>query len=715
MDGSRPSPAPAAALALAARLVRSPQIGLAALLVLEIAIFACTGTNFATRDNAFEIARLSVEIGLLALAMTPVIITGGIDLSVGSLMGLSAVLFGKLWRDGGCPIGLAIPATLLVGMAAGALNGALITRLRIPPLIVTLGSFSLFRGLAEGITGGVDNFTRFPESFLFLGQGYLGGVLPPQLPVFLAVALFFWLLVHRTTIGRALFAIGFSAEGARHAGIPVDRRIGLVYVLSGCVASLAAVIYVAHLGQAKADAGTGYELLAITAVVLGGTSIFGGRGSILGTLLGLFTIAILQNGLRLSDLPAELAGILTGALLLAALGLDGLRIRPLLGPTHASLSAPFDPAASEEPTVKNSQLAILSGVILLAAGLIAASNWLLVRGIVRELGSRDAGPAAAAAGASPARRSDAAATPKPGRRVTVAMMPKSKGNAYFVACRKGAEEAAKELGVELIWDGPTDPDPAKQNEVIDNWITRGVDVIAVAVENRVGISTVLRKAQSRGIKVITWDADAEPDSRMFFVNQATPRGIGETLMDSAARILGGKGEFAIITASLTAGNMIDWQKEIEKRRSEKYPAITLAALRPCDDLQKKAFDEATAILSAHPEVRVIMGICSPAPPGAAEAVKQSGRTDVKVIGISLPSMNKRFVHEGITDSVVLWKTADLGYLTVLTADALMKGTLRPGATGIEAGRLGKIVIEGDNILLGTPFTFTKDNIDQFDF
>jgi len=630
-------------------------------------------------------------------------------------MGLSAVLFGKLWRDGGCPIGLAIPATLLVGMAAGALNGALITRLRIPPLIVTLGSFSLFRGLAEGITGGVDNFTRFPESFLFLGQGYLGGVLPPQLPVFLAVALFFWLLVHRTTIGRALFAIGFSAEGARHAGIPVDRRIGLVYVLSGCVASLAAVIYVAHLGQAKADAGTGYELLAITAVVLGGTSIFGGRGSILGTLLGLFTIAILQNGLRLSDLPAELAGILTGALLLAALGLDGLRSRPSPGPARASLSTPFHPEASEEPTLKNSQLAILSGVILLAAGLIAASNWLLVRGIVRELGSRDAGAAAAAAGASPARRSDAAATPKPGRRVTVAMMPKSKGNAYFVACRKGAEEAAKELGVELIWDGPTDPDPAKQNEVIDNWITRGVDVIAVAVENRVGISTVLRKAQSRGIKVITWDADAEPDSRMFFVNQATPRGIGETLMDSAARILGGKGEFAIITASLTAGNMIDWQKEIEKRRSEKYPEITLAALRPCDDLQKKAFDEATAILSAHPEVRVIMGICSPAPPGAAEAVKQSGRTDVKVIGISLPSMNKRFVHEGITDSVVLWKTADLGYLTVLTADALMKGTLRPGATGIEAGRLGKIVIEGDNILLGTPFTFTKDNIDQFDF
>src|SRR5262249_29151271 len=154
-------------------------------------------------------------------------------------------------------------------------------------------------------------------------------------------------------------------------------------------------------------------------------------------------------------------------------------------------------------------------------------------------------------------------------RITVAMMPKSKGNSYFIACRKGADEAARELGVELIWDGPTDPDPAKQNEFVDAWITRGVDVIAVAVENREGISSVLRKARQKGIKVVTWDADALTDARDFMVNQATPQGIGQTLMDEAARVLGGKGEFAIITASLTAANMNEWQKHIEARRSDK--------------------------------------------------------------------------------------------------------------------------------------------------
>jgi len=295
------------------------------------------------------------------------------------------------------------------------------------------------------------------------------------------------------------------------------------------------------------------------------------------------------------------------------------------------------------------------------------------------------------------------------------MMPKSKGNAYFIACRKGAEEAAKELGVNLIWDGPTDPDPAKQNEIVETWITRGVDAIAVAVENRGGISGVLRKARGRGIKVITWDSDAEADARDFFVNQATPQGIGSTLMDTAAQVMGGKGDFAIITASLTAANMNEWQKYIEQRRAEKYPQIHMAALRPCDDLQPRAFDEAKTILNAYPDVKLIMAICSPAVPGAAEAVKQSGRQDVKVIGLGLPNDNKPYVHEGITRAVILWNTMDLGYLTVRTAHDLLAGTLKPGQASMPAGRLGTITIQGDNVLLGKPFVFTAENIDQYNF
>ena len=293
--------------------------------------FAGTTTNrrgvivgFGTLDRQFDILRHSCEIGLLAVALTPVIITAGIDLSVGSLLGLCAILFGKLWHDGGLPIPAAAGLTLALGALGGGLNATLITALRLPPLIVTLGTYSLFRGLAEAITRGSITYTDFPESFLFVGQErWLG--LPTQAWIFFAVALAMGLLLHRTTFGRAFRAIGLAPEGARYAGIPVERRLALVYILAGLIAAIAAIIYTARLGQAKADAGTGYELFAITAVVLGGTSIFGGTGSITGTLLGVAAIAVLKNGL--ACLPVvmrlnaaeEMSGLLTGALLLVAL------------------------------------------------------------------------------------------------------------------------------------------------------------------------------------------------------------------------------------------------------------------------------------------------------------------------------------------------------------------------------------------------------------
>ncbi len=304
----------------------------------------------------------------------------------------------------------------------------------------------------------------------------------------------------------------------------------------------------------------------------------------------------------------------------------------------------------------------------------------------------------------------------PAKPLTIGLMPKSKGNAYFISCKQGADEAAKEVGAELIFDGPTDPDPAKQNEIVENWITLGVDVIAVACENKEGISTALRKAQQKGIKVITFDSDADPDARAFFVNQATPEGIGNTLMDEAARLTGGQGDFAIITASLTAANMNEWRKHIDARLAEKYPGMKLVATKPCDDLKDKAQNEATALLGAYPSLKLIMAICSPAVPGAAEAVKQAGKTgEVKVIGLGLPSENRKYLHEGVTQSVILWKTIDLGYLTIRAAAALENGNLKPGAKTFTAGRLGEIKIEGDNLILGQPFIFTKDNVDQFDF
>jgi rhamnose transport system permease protein len=310
-------------------LLARHEVVLLLVIALEVVLFSALGRRFLDGTNVSNIFRHSVEIGLLALAMTPVILTGGIDLSVGSMMGLCAVCFGIFVNEAEMSPLVAGVLSVGIGALGGGLNALLIARFNLPPLIVTLGTFSLFRGLAEALTEGAKSYSGFPDSFLALGNSDIAGI-PAQMWIFLLVALGIWLLVHRTTLGRSFRAIGYSPEGARYAGIPVRRNLGLAYVFAGAIAGLAAVIFVARLGEARANAGMGYELLAITAVVLGGTSIFGGSGTVAGTLLGYLAVAVLNNGLKritdydvfgktISSVSNEMSGMLTGLLLLLAL------------------------------------------------------------------------------------------------------------------------------------------------------------------------------------------------------------------------------------------------------------------------------------------------------------------------------------------------------------------------------------------------------------
>jgi rhamnose transport system substrate-binding protein len=635
----------------------------------ELLFFSFTGHHFLSIYNGFECVRLGVEIGLLALALTPVIVTGGIDLSVGSMMGLCAVTFGAAVESLHWPIAAALAVVLLVSLLGGFLNAFLISRLRVSPLIVTLGTYSLFRGIAEGITGGAMNYSDFPPSFLFWGQGYWFDIVPPQTMLLVLAAVAYWMLLEKSVIGRVLYAVGHSYEGARYAGVPVKKRVALVYVLSGLAAGLASIVYVAHLGQAKSDSGNGYELTAITAVVLGGTSILGGSGTIVGTLLGLTAIVLLQNGIRLSGWPTESAGVATGVLLIVTLVLERITRR----------------LQSEESGFSNRRLFLITG-----GGFALVAGFFLLRPSL-------------------------ALQHRRARRITIGVMPKAKGDPYFISCRAGAEQAAREQNVELLWDGPTGLDAAKQNEVVEGWITRDVDAISVAVENGPGISGVLRKARTRGIKVTTWDADAEPDARDYFLNQATPRDIGSTLADESARVMGGKGELAIITGALSAANQNLWISFIKKRLAEKYRDIKLVGVQPSDDDRDKAFTATQTLMKVYPALKILVVISAPAVPGAGEAVKQSGSKTVQVVGLSLPNLCKPYVHGGQVEAVVLWKTADLGYLAVTAPAALVRGTFPKDKAVFQAGRLGALKIQGTDIILGKPFIFRKDNIDHFDF
>lgn len=295
---------------------------LAVLLALALAVLALQSDRFFTLDNLLNQGRLMAEVGLVALAMTFVIVSAGIDLSVGSILGLVAILLGVFWQKLGLPLPLAMALGVMVGGLAGLVNGIIITRFRVPPLIATLATLALYRGLAEGISQ-ARSVRGYPEWFFVLGQGEVLGI-PTQLWIFLACAVIAAIVLGMSTFGRATYVTGANAVAARFSGIPVDRTILLIYTASGLISGLAAIIFVSRVSTTRSDMGTGLELDVITAVVLGGTSIFGGRGTIIGTMLGLALMQALKNGLALAGVKGDGTIVVIGLILIATIIISNL-------------------------------------------------------------------------------------------------------------------------------------------------------------------------------------------------------------------------------------------------------------------------------------------------------------------------------------------------------------------------------------------------------
>ena len=267
--------------------------------------------NFINPKSQLLLSRHLWETAILALGMTLIIVTGGIDLSVGSAMGMSAVAFGICHRITGS-LALSCMSCVVTGGIGGAVNGLLISRLKVHPLIVTLATYAAFRGIAEGASQGA-SYSQFGPGFGQLARGTWYGVpIPGYVFAGLALASATWLAL--TPGGRFLYAIGHNEKAARFSGVNVDRLRFLLYTISGLLAGLATLIYISRFDTAKADAGTGIELDVITAVVIGGTSIFGGRGNILGTVLGLLLIhetkLFVGRYWRVDELKSVLVGLL---------------------------------------------------------------------------------------------------------------------------------------------------------------------------------------------------------------------------------------------------------------------------------------------------------------------------------------------------------------------------------------------------------------------
>lgn len=302
------------------------RVGILVVLVALVILMAAIAPNFASVDNLLNIARSISINAILAAGLTFVILTAGIDLSVGSIVAVSGVV-GVLTAMSGMPSPVAVLVGVLAGAAAGLINGVLIAYLSLAAFIVTLGTMTSMRGLAYTMTDGqpiVSNTLNFRD----IGNGYIAGI-PVPVVVMAIVYVVSWFILERTRYGRHVYAVGGNREAARLAGVNVKRVITSVYVLGGACAGLAGVIFAARVVSAQPTAGTGYELDAIAAVVLGGTSLMGGRGRIYGTLIGSIILGVLSTGLILMNVPFFTQLLIKGAVIIFAVAIDGLKQHPL--------------------------------------------------------------------------------------------------------------------------------------------------------------------------------------------------------------------------------------------------------------------------------------------------------------------------------------------------------------------------------------------------
>lgn len=294
---------------------RFHEAALALLLVILLVIAGWLDRTFLSLGTQLELSAHAAELALLSLPATYILLTGGIDLSVGAAMALCAVVFG-LFHEAGASLAVAVSAALLAGVGSGLLNGVFVAVVGVHPLIVTLATMAAFRGIAEGISLGRP-ISGFPEHFAVLGQGSLAGA-PLSMILFGAAAALSAIILGATRWGRYTRAVGFNEQAAALAGVPVTSLKMTLYALSGLSAAMAALVFASRRNTAKADIGLGLELEVITAVVLGGTSVFGGRGTVLGTVLGVALIHELREFISWRFNRDEIILMIVGALLLTS-------------------------------------------------------------------------------------------------------------------------------------------------------------------------------------------------------------------------------------------------------------------------------------------------------------------------------------------------------------------------------------------------------------
>lgn len=604
------------------RQFRMREVTILVSVFIAIAIFGLLNPRFLGIESASAILEGASTDGLMVIGMTIVIVCGAFDMSVGSQMALCGFVAAVLMKAG-APVPLAVLAALLTGVIAGWINGTIVTKLKINPFITTLGTMSIFRSIVLVATKS-NPPTGFPESFLNIAWSKILGI---PLPIIILVAAIIAgdLILRNLAYLRQVYFIGSNEEAAKLTGINSARVKTFAFILTGFLAALAGILVAARANAVDPNSGTGAELRVIAAVIVGGASLSGGRGTILGSFLGLMLMQIITTGLVFINVPPEAQLLAVGLVLILAAVIDqagssaGSNILSLLTRTRS----------------KKVERAINIILVLVVIGLLFAKFGAGGSGIGR--------------------------TGIIGKKQQYVMIAAATGAPYWIDSKSGLYDKAKELGVKAVFTGPTTVDVNEQISAVNRAIAQHVDGI-IMVPMADSCTPAINKALEAGIPVVCADADAPSSKRYTFVGtgnyQAGHQG-GELL----AKILGGEGEVALIY--IPGADNLTQRLNGYKDALKKYPGIKIVAVGNDQGQLTEAQKVCRTIMQAHPNLKGFGCVDAGGGQGAAIAVKEANKIGkVHITAMDRDEATLQFVDQGIIDASIGQRTYTMSYVSL---------------------------------------------------
>lgn len=600
---------------------------------------------FLQPSNMLNVLLTAAVVALIAAGQTYVIILAEIDLSVGAVLGFTAITTASVISQYGVVAGLA--AGLAVGALAGLINGLLVTKAKMPSFIATLATMSIFAGLTLQFSQG-NPVKVTSDAFLALGQGSLLGI-PTPIWIMLVLGVLFGYILARTRYGRELYATGDNADAARLAGISTDRVKITAFMISGVLAATAGFILTARLGTAQPTAGTGLELAAIAAVIIGGTSLSGGRGALLGTLVGAVLLAMIDNGLNLLNVSPFLQSVVKGAVILLAVFVDrnsGVLMRIFrAGPAKTGTTTAASAADTGSPAPLLPKVAMLAVVGLLVVG----------AGVTTAFRSADNGGG-------------------DNRAKSATLVISTLNNPFFVSVGDGAKDQAAKLGVNLDVQNANNNDTASLNQATTALVKKPGVLLLDPTSSEAGGSITV-KANQANVPVVAFDRAPDQGKLAAFIGYDAVQA-GKNGAKALCEAVGGTGKVAELQGLLGTSVARDRSAGFKAGMKE-CPGVQVVAVQSADFDRGKALDVTTNILQANPGITGIYGANDEMALGAVAAVKSRGLlSSIKIVG-----------NDGIGDALAAVKSGEM-YAT--NAES-------PFALGQEVVKIGHAVASGEKV------------------